>query len=100
MEINLAEVYAIHRAIKISQSCTNIMSHNLIIESDSANAVKWCTSKDGGPWNIHFILNFIRNSSSADSSVEIIHKSRAANAVTDCLAKQGLSRADDFIAWV
>lgn len=45
MEINLAEVFAIHRAIKIYQNSNVINGRDLIIESDSANAVNWCTNK-------------------------------------------------------
>ncbi|XP_056694952.1 uncharacterized protein [Spinacia oleracea] len=100
MEINAAEVFAIHRAIKISLSCFQIQDHSLIIESDSANAVKWCTNKKGGPWNLNFVLNFIRNASGNDSHISITHRGRASNNVADALAKQGLCRDDDFLAWL
>ncbi|XP_056691767.1 uncharacterized protein [Spinacia oleracea] len=100
MEINPAEIYAIHRAIQVSLNCSNTIGNRTIsVESDSANAVKWCNEKSGGPWNVHFIINFIRNNAAAHN-IEISHKSRASNMVADCLAKQGLNREDDFIAWM
>ena len=39
MEINNAEILAIHRALKISSSCDRFMSSRILVESDSANAV-------------------------------------------------------------
>ena len=100
MEINLAEIFAIHRALKISLSKPEFKNYHLIIESDSANAVQWCNKKSGGPWNIHFILNFIRNISTSGLQVSICHRGRASNGIADGLAKQGLGRNDAFIAWL
>lgn len=99
MEINSAEVFAILRAIKISMACDRLKKANIIIESDSKNAVQWCTESSGGPWNLGFPLNFIRNARKAWLNITIIHKGRESNMVADSLAKQGLSRADEFIAW-
>lgn len=100
MEINNAEVLAIRRALKMSLSSARIKDSHIIIESDSKNAVNWCKQEVGGPWNLKFILNFIRNTASSEPGVLITHKSRGSNTVADSLAKQGLSRRDEFIAWV
>lgn len=100
MEINSAEVYAIFRAVKISLSNPRISSCSIILESDSFNAVKWCNSNQGGPWNLDFMLNFIRNSLHSKLKAKIIHKHRESNAVADVLAKQGLRRENEFLAWM
>lgn len=100
MEINNAEVLAIHRALKISASCERLMNLPIMIESDSVNAVKWCKQDKGGPWNMNFILNFIRGESRKSPGMSITYKGRASNMVADALAKQGLSRRDEFIAWL
>lgn len=100
MEINIAEIFAIHKALKITQGSNKFKNSRLIIESDSANAVKWCNEKNGGPWNIQFVLNFIRNISTSGIQVSIHHRGRESNGIADGLAKQGLIRRDDFIAWV
>ncbi|XP_056698251.1 uncharacterized protein [Spinacia oleracea] len=100
MEINNAEVLAIHRAIKISKGSDRLSQCKLTIESDSANAVKWCNESNGGPWNLNFILNFIRNSSKEGLGIEIIYKGRESNFVADSLAKQGLVKEDEFLAWM
>ena len=98
IEINSAEVLAIFRAIQISTRSANLKSAPLVIESDSRNAVKWCNDDQGGPWNLCFQINFIRNGRRKWLSISIIHKGRESNMVADSLAKQGLHRDADFIA--
>lgn len=100
MEINSAEILAIHHAIKISLASDITKNHQIILESDSANAVLWCNSANGGPWNMSHHLNFIRNAIKKDLSIKIVHKGRNANFVADNLAKQGLLRDEEFIAWI
>ena len=100
MEINSAEIFAIYRAIKIFLAFDHIKCVPMIIESDSANAVRWCCEKDGGPWNLNFQLNFIRNARKDWMALDIVHKGRSSNSVADALAKQGLTRSDEFLAWL
>ena len=100
MEINCAEIIGIYRAVMISISSESIKNKNLIIESDSANAVAWCNQDEGGPWNMNYQLNFIRNARQKILNLSITHEKRNANFVADSLAKQGLLRQNDFIAWI
>ena len=100
MEINHAEIFAIHRAIKLSSSIGFLSQSKVEIESDSQNAVHWCNNKNEGPWNLNFTINYIRNAMCRGRGFEIFFKSRESNVVADLLAKQGLSRADDFVAWL
>lgn len=100
IEINCAEILAIFRAVQISIKCERFKNHPLVIESDSSNAVRWCNDDSGGPWNMNFQLNFIRNARKGGLNLEIIHRSRATNIVADSLAKQGLVRDAEFIAWL
>ena len=101
MEINNAEVFAIHRAIQITlRNTSRINAEKFIIESDSLNAVKWCNTPNSGPWNLNFQLNFIRNAMRSSPSFSIVHHVRESNHVADALAKQGLRRQDEFLAWI
>ena len=100
MEINNAEILAIHRAIKITSSCSRVPKVHLIVESDSKNVVQWCKNKDRRPWNLNFIINFIRGEAKKDPGISITYKGRGSNMVADSLAKQGLSRRDEFLAWI
>ena len=100
MEINAAEVLAIHRSIQISLNCERFKSLPIKIESDSHNAVHWCSLPKGGPWHLNFILNFIRSAQSRGLHISINHRLRGSNIVADTLAKQGLHRSSDFVAWL
>lgn len=100
IEINSAEILAIYRACKITMSMDVLKSQKLIIESDSANAVRWCNEEQGGPWSLNFQLNYIRNARRDWLQISIIHKGRGSNMVADALAKQGLTRSDEFLAWL
>lgn len=100
IEINFAEVYAILRAIKIYICNARTKESNIIIEFDSANAVQWCLEDSGGPWNLAFPLNYIRNARKSLLNLKIIHKIRDSNHVADCLGNQGLRRDAEFIAWI
>lgn len=100
IEINSAEILAIFRATQISMAYENLQKSSIIIESDSANAVKWCNCNEGGPWNLKFQLNFIRNAREKWLDLSIIHKGRESNVVADSLAKQGLRRDAEFLAWL
>lgn len=102
MEINIAEVHAIHRVKKLTLGCSRFEPSHMIIESNSINAVKWCIEDKAGPWNLNFTLNFIKNKVrlSRNLSISIIPKKREANVIADTLAKQGLGRSDEFVAWL
>ncbi|XP_048503097.1 uncharacterized protein LOC125498844 [Beta vulgaris subsp. vulgaris] len=100
MEINSAEIIAIHRAIKISLTRDMCKGAKIILESDSANAVRWSNGEEGGPCNLNFQLNFIRNAKRNGLDISIVHMGRSANFVADSLAKQGIHRQSDFIAWL
>ncbi|XP_056692146.1 uncharacterized protein [Spinacia oleracea] len=99
MEINCAEVLAIHRAITITLASSQFCHSSFVLESDSANAVAWCNRDTGGPWNLNFHLNYIRNTSKYGPTFAIVHRGRSSNMVADSLAKQGLHRSSEFIAW-
>lgn len=100
IEINCAEVLAIYRAIQISSHCDSLKNQAIVVESDSSNAVMWYNADSGGPWNLCFQLNFIRSARKGGQILEIIHKGRATNDVADTLAKQGLRRDAEFLAWL
>ena len=100
IEINSAEILAIYRAIQITMAHENMMKLKLIIESDSLNAVRWCNEDTGGPWNLNFQLNYIRNARNQWLDLSIVHKGRSSNMVADILAKQGLVRDAEFLAWL
>lgn len=101
-EINLAEVLAIHSAIHISLECDKFCNQPIVIESESCNVVNWCSSSSGGPWNLNFIMNFIRFAPrrGLSISISISHQKIILNIVADAFAKHGFFRTFDFVAWI
>lgn len=81
-------------------TCKNLKGMPIIVESDSSNAMQWCNLDSGGPWNMSFQLNFIRHARSSGLNLKIIHKGRRFNFVAYSLAKQGLVRDDELLAWL
>lgn len=77
MEINAAEVIAIHRAIQITLNNERFRNFPIEIESDSQNAVKWAASPNGGPWHLNFILKFITSAPQRGLSLSISHHRRS-----------------------
>lgn len=100
IEINSAEIWAIHIALSITIRNDSFRHQHVIIESDSQNAVLWCNAETRGPWNLAFALNFICNALKAWMNISITFKGRETNFVADALAKQGIQRTDDFVAWL
>lgn len=90
-DINTAEVLAIQKAIEVSKMKEWVNHLNMIIESDSQNAVTWCNTDEGRPWNVSFALNQIRSWRRGTMGVEIRHQGRETNGVADTMAKQGVN---------
>lgn len=100
IEINCAKILAIYRVVQISAKCDSIKNQSIIIEYDLSIAVMWSNEDNGGPWNLSFQLNSIRNPRKRGLILDIFHKGRATNVVADTLAKQDLERDVEFIAWL
>lgn len=89
MKINHAEIYAIHRAIKISSSIDSLSQSRITMESDSCNAIKWCNGEACGPWNLSFVINGIRGAMRRGIGIEIVFKNRESNVVADFFFETG-----------
>lgn len=86
--------------MKIFLASRLVESHGLIIESDLANAVKWCNGENNSLWNLVFHINLVRSNLKSGHGISVVYKSRETNVVAYSLAKQGLLRLDDFMAWL
>lgn len=77
-----------------------VSQKQVVIESDPANAVKWCNDNRGGPWSLRFQLNYIRDVLRKRANVKIMYKGRDSDGIADNLAKQGIRRRGEFRAWL
>ena len=69
------------------------------MESDSLNAISWVSSSAVIPWRFQFYLNEIRALASS-IQVKFQHVGRLANGFADLLAKQGLDRSSNLVAFI
>ncbi|XP_048494765.1 uncharacterized protein LOC125494915 [Beta vulgaris subsp. vulgaris] len=100
MDINSANILAIHRSIQISLNNNRFKFQPLEIESESYEAVNWCSNSSGGPGNLNLILNFIRSAHGRSLKASFSHKPRCHEPVSVTIAKRKLFRTSDFVVWL
>ncbi|XXG58395.1 hypothetical protein AAC387_Pa04g0713 [Persea americana] len=93
-EPNETKVLAILEALRLFFSS---FREELLMESDSSNAVSWISSNEG-LWRFHFLFAEIKSLSS-QGYVEFKHVRSSANAMTDSLTKQVVDRVIPLIAY-
>lgn len=71
----------------------------LIIESDSKNALAWVNRHESCPWNLRFFCNKLKNILSILNNVFFEHKNREVNGFADSLAKDGAQREGTWCVW-
>ena len=97
MESNEAEVLAILEVVRIFASSS--FNSRLEVESDSLNAISWVSSSAVIPWRFQFYLNEIRALASS-IQVKFRHVGRSANGFANLLAKQGVDRSSNSVAFI
>ena len=97
-DVNVAELMGIRWAFDIFLSSDRFGGKELVIESDSAVALAWCSKKDARPWKLWNILNAIDCMIDKCKAVKWVKIFREANGMADCLAKSGIDRMENFIA--
>lgn len=96
MESNEAEVVAILEAFQIFSLVS--FNENLVVESDSFNAIFWASSSAKFPRRFQFYVNENTLLSSM-LRVKFQHEGRMDNGFADCLAKQVVDRSLDLLGF-
>jgi ribonuclease HI len=76
-----------------------LSSSNIIVESDSKNALAWVNNSESCPWSLRFASNKLKNILLSLKSVMFVHVNREANSVADELEKKGSSMEGTWIQW-
>ena len=98
---NMSELFTIRKALQILSLKVELHNVNVIIESDSSNAVSWVSNSEVNyPWEFHYVQSLIDNLKATLHNVSFVHTMRENNFMADTLAKQGVYRDCDFIAWL
>ncbi|XVF82522.1 hypothetical protein PTKIN_Ptkin16aG0056100 [Pterospermum kingtungense] len=96
---NFVELLSVREGFLLFISSQWVVSHKLIIESDSINALKWVLNPTPVPWRIKHMISHIENLKLFVVMWSICHTLREANSVADNLAKvelRGLTIWDVF----
>lgn len=99
MDSNYAEILALLKAIELSVDNEVICCQPLMFELDSSNAISWFEDPDNRPCKYASNFNKIQQLVNKLNNPIFIHTPRSANSVADSLAKEGVSRAVDLVAW-
>ncbi|XVF57447.1 hypothetical protein PTKIN_Ptkin06aG0206200 [Pterospermum kingtungense] len=96
---NFAELLAIREAFMLFDANHWTSSFNLIIESDSSNAVGWVLNPSSGPWNVRSIIFQTEFFKTKIPNWAIIHTRREGNEEADKLAKEGAFSLTSGLHW-
>jgi len=100
LDSNVAELRAVVKAIELSASNCFLHHKHIIIESDSANVISWMNNPHNRPWIHHKLFSSAQRLASCFDSITYTHSYRESNHMEDHLAKQGVHRISDFVAWL
>ena len=100
LDSNIAELRVIVKAIKLSVSNYLLHHHHLIIESDYVNVIRWMNNPLSRPYKHHNLFSFVNRLKAYFGSITFSHIFRESNCMADYLAKQGVRRSSEFVAWL
>ncbi|EOY32630.1 Uncharacterized protein TCM_040642 [Theobroma cacao] len=71
-------------------ACSWAGTHELIVESDSSNVVKWINNPPFAQWRTRSVSCLINNLKCKFLKWKVVHTPRSMNQLVDCLAKDGV----------
>lgn len=96
---NLAELRAVVKAIELSASNCLLHHEHLIIEFDYANIISWMYNPHNKPWMRHKLFSSVNKLNAYFGSITYTHVFLESNYMVDYMAKQGVQRSSEFVAW-
>ena len=99
VDSNLAELLAVREALQLFVTSHWASSHKLIIESDSSNVVKWMSNPSDAPWRMKKYIGRMDICKQQLLSCDFILIPREGNDMADELAKAGVDRQHDLVAF-
>ena len=100
LPFNLAAIVsATHRALQISLNNATIKSQLIRVVSSAWQVIQWCSSPEGDPSNLSFILNFIRSMHTRGMATSFGFLNGCGKNGDRMLSLKGLSRFSDVVVW-
>jgi ribonuclease HI len=98
--VSIFSLIAVVKAIELSASNCILHHKHIIIESDSVNVISWMNNPHNRPWLHHKLFSLVERLASCFGSITFTHSYRESNHMADHLAKQGVRRTSEFVAWI
>jgi ribonuclease HI len=98
-ESNVAEFLTIIFTLEICLEYDWLRRDNIIIESDSKNALSWINKAGSCPWNLRFCYIKLRNILLLLKNVLFVHVNRESNNSADLLVKRRVTTKGRIIEW-
>jgi len=99
LDSNLVELRVVVKTIELSASNCLLHHKHLIIESDSANVISWMHNPHNRQWMHHKLFSSVNGLNAYFGSITYTHVFRESNYMADYMAKQGVRRSSEFVAW-
>jgi len=100
LDFSIAKLRAIVKAIELSAPNCLLHHKHIIIEYDSVNLISGMNNPRNGPWLHHKLFFSVKRLVSRVGSITFIHSYNESNHMADHLAKQGVRRTSEFVAWI
>jgi ribonuclease HI len=91
---------AVVKAIELSTPNCLLHHKHIIIEYDSANLISRMNNPRNRPWLHHKLFSSFKRLVSRFGSITFTHSYHESNHMADHLAKQGMRRTSEFVAWI
>ena len=99
LDSNIAELRVVVKAIELSTSNCLLHHKHITIESNSTNVISWMHNPHNRPWMHQELFSIVQRLTRFFGLITFAHVYRESSNMADCMAKQGVRKSSDFIAW-
>ena len=100
LDSNVAELWAIKKAVEVCTNNPNLRHKEISVVSDSQVAVSWVNTKDFGNIELINFIYEIRSLMEEHGGLKVVFGARIFNSFADSLAKMGSNERGDFVDWI
>ena len=97
---NLAEFMAVINALFYVVNANFDLLPDIILENDSKAVISWVNNVLDSPWKYNNLFNKLQNLCLGLGKISFVHIFREANHFADFVAKTGVHRTSDLVAWL
>jgi ribonuclease HI len=100
LDFSIAKLRTVLKAIELSAPNYLLHHKHIIIEYDSVNLISGMNNPRNRPWLHHKLFSSVKRLVSRFGSITFTHSYHESNHMAVHLAKQGVRRSSEFVAWI